>query len=254
MTLPYSIAARNVSLSATVTDDGGAVSGGTVEFRADGVSLSTVAVVSGRASTTYKVAAGATGTTAIEARFSGPGTSAGAVGTGSITISSGTGLATFVKADTTTQGSWQGVYGADGYHLPLAGSSLPKYVNTSLSGAAPFTWLYTTNDLRALQIPSIFLMSRNASCWFSASSLLVDLTFADTTARQVAVYMVDWDKIGRTQVVDILDANNNILDSRTVSNFAGGQYLVWNISGRVSIRVRNTNAAANAVLAGIFFR
>jgi hypothetical protein len=54
--------------------------------------------------------------------------------------------------------------------------------------------------------------------------------------------------------VDILDANNTVLDSRTMSNFVGGAYLVWNLSGHVIVRITNTNGPSNAVLSGIFFR
>ena len=53
--------------------------------------------------------------------------------------------------------------------------------------------------------------------------------------------------------MDILDANNNIVDTRFVANFGEGQYLVWNLSGHVTIRIANTGPF-NAVLSGIFFR
>jgi hypothetical protein len=65
--------------------------------------------------------------------------------------------------------------------------------------------------------------------------------------------MVDWTNMSRTQTVQIVDANENVLDTRSVSAFSGGQYLVWNLSGRVSIRFNNTNPSMNAVVSGIFF-
>jgi hypothetical protein len=52
--------------------------------------------------------------------------------------------------------------------------------------------------------------------------------------------------------VDILDANNTLLDSRSVSSFVNGQYLVWNLSGHVIVKI--TNTSSNAVLSGLFFR
>jgi len=54
--------------------------------------------------------------------------------------------------------------------------------------------------------------------------------------------------------VDILDSNNNVLDSRNVSGFVNGQYLVWNLSGHLTVRITNTNGSSNAVLSGIMFR
>jgi hypothetical protein len=71
----------------------------------------------------------------------------------------------------------------------------------------------------------------------------------------VALYLLDWDTyFGRSERVDILDANNTLLDSRNVSGFVGGEYLVWNLSGHVVVRVTNTNAASNGVVSGILFR
>jgi hypothetical protein len=94
---------------------------------------------------------------------------------------------------------------------------------------------------------------RIAACWNSATSIRIDLAFNDQAPHQVAVYMVDWTNMSRTQTVQIVDANENVLDTRSVSAFSGGQYLVWNLSGRVSIRFLNTNPSINAVVSGIFF-
>jgi hypothetical protein len=94
---------------------------------------------------------------------------------------------------------------------------------------------------------------RLAACWYSGSSFTVDLNFKDTSPHQVALYLLDWDNYyGRTERVDILDANNTLLDSRSVSSFVNGLYLVWNLSGHVIVKITNTNS--NAVLRGLFFR
>jgi hypothetical protein len=44
-----------------------------------------------------------------------------------------------------------------------------------------------------------------------------------------------------------------VLDSRTISGFQNGVYLVWNVRGHVLIRVTNLNPASNAVVSGLFF-
>ena len=96
---------------------------------------------------------------------------------------------------------------------------------------------------------------RIAACWYSFGTISVDLQFNDTATHQVALYLLDWDNyFGRTERIDILDANNTLLDSRTVSGFTGGQYLVWNLTGHVIARITNTNSQSNAVLSGILFR
>ena len=64
---------------------------------------------------------------------------------------------------------------------------------------------------------------------------------------------MDWDRVGRVDRVDILDVNNNVLDSRVVSGFGGGQYWVWNLSGHVTVRL-TTGSQYNAVVSGVFFR
>ena len=66
-------------------------------------------------------------------------------------------------------------------------------------------------------------------------------------------HAVDWDGLGRSQRVDILDAASlAVLDTRTMSNFQGGQSLTWSLTGRVKIRVTLTSGA-NAVVSGLFF-
>jgi hypothetical protein len=43
-----------------------------------------------------------------------------------------------------------------------------------------------------------------------------------------------------------------VLDSQTITKFKSGRYLVWNVSGHVTIRVTNTGKP-DAVESGIFF-
>jgi hypothetical protein len=53
--------------------------------------------------------------------------------------------------------------------------------------------------------------------------------------------------------VDVIDAaSQTVLDSRAVSNFRQGEYLVWNVQGHVTFRITNLGNG-NAVIGGIFF-
>jgi hypothetical protein len=176
-------------------------------------------------------------------------------GPGSTIAPPPSGTAAFVKTDTTTAGSWKGVYGADGYNILNDTVSYPAYVSVAASGNAIYTWAASTSDTRALQKASS-TTDRLASCWYSSGTVSIDLHFNDTSTHQVALYLLDWDVYtgGRLERVDIVDGNNALLDSRNVSSFANGEYLVWNLSGHVILRITNTNANANAVLSGIFFR
>jgi hypothetical protein len=164
-----------------------------------------------------------------------------------------TGAATFVKTDVTTLGSWKGVYGGDGFNVINDTVSYPTYVTATPSGYSLYTWAASTSDPRALQ-KGASVTDREAACWYSPSSFTIDLAFKDTLTHQVAIYLVDWDNwFGRVEQVDVLDGNNKVLDTRTVSSFIGGQYLVWNLSGHVVIRLTNLNSLSNAVLTGVFF-
>jgi hypothetical protein len=162
--------------------------------------------------------------------------------------------ATFVKADTTTHGSWKGVYGADGFNVINDNASYPSYVTVTPSGDSSYTWIASTTDLRALQ-KSASATDRIGACWWAYGLLNIDLAFQDGAAHQVALYLVDYDLYGggRSEQVDILDGNGTVLSTRFVADFSGGQYLVWNISGHVVVRITNANSRSNAVISGLFF-
>ena len=66
---------------------------------------------------------------------------------------------------------------------------------------------------------------------------------------------MDWDGYGggRSQRIDLIDAGTGtVLDSRTLSNFANGEYLLWNVTGSVTIMVTNLNPNSNALINGLF--
>jgi hypothetical protein len=159
--------------------------------------------------------------------------------------------ATFIKTDSSTAGSWKGVYGVDGFNVIGDTASYPSYVTVTSTGLLR-TWTTSTTDTRALQKASS--SDRIASAWYSWGSFTIDLRFTDNGTHQVALYLLDWDNYyGRIERVDVLDANNAVLDSRTASSFVGGQYLVWNLSGHVIIKVVNRNPSSYAVVSGLFF-
>src|SRR5258708_3319290 len=64
--------------------------------------------------------------------------------------------------------------------------------------------------------------------WFSPTSMNFDVNLTDGSAHQVALYSVDWETNERDQTIEVLDAGTGkVLDSRSISKFAGGQYVVW---------------------------
>ena len=177
----------------------------------------------------------------------------------SVTVSSSGAQAIFVGSDTTTQGNWHGVYGADGYALANAGQSLPAYDPTfAVQNQSTWTWATGTTDTRALQTDT--QGNRIAATWYSASSFSFDVNFTDTNTHQISLYLIDWDSQGRKQTVQIIDANSSaVLDTENApnpavssANFTAGTYLIWNISGHITIKV-TSSGAPNAVVSGVFF-
>jgi trimeric autotransporter adhesin len=161
--------------------------------------------------------------------------------------------ASFVSLDTKTAGSWIGAYGTDGYSLAnLTPQSLPGYSAFSVQNQANYTWSSSTTDPRALQVPGNSAQ-RTAATWYTGASFTMDVNLTDGQQHQVAVYALDWDSKGRSEMLQVLDAGSGaVLNSQTISNFSGGAYVVWNLKGHVQI-ICKALQGPNAVLSGIFW-
>src|SRR6185295_18637258 len=110
-----------------------------------------------------------------------------------------------------------------------------------------FTWAATTADVRAMQRP-LAATDRFAATWFNTTTFDIDVNLVDGLTHQVAVYSVDWDTTARAQRIDVLDASTGVvLDTRMISAFTAGRYLVWNLTGHVTLRVTKTGGD-NAVV------
>lgn len=160
---------------------------------------------------------------------------------------------TFVRADTTTGGTWTGTYGTDGYSIFGGASSLPSYVQFSTStGTQEYTWASPTTDVRALQTAPA-ATTRLAACDYAPTSFTLNVNLTDGASHTVALYMLNFDYQSRAQTVQVTDANTGaVLSTRSVTNFTGGQWLVWTITGDVKITITNAGGL-NPVASGIFF-
>jgi hypothetical protein len=164
--------------------------------------------------------------------------------------------AVFLRTDTTTQGNWKEKYGSAGFVLANDGQNIPAYArivlpsksSTAVSGTS--TWGDSIENVRGLQ--KVTDRSRIAGHWYGFSTFNIDVDLRDEKTHQLSLYLVDWDSDARIENIEVLDAvRQKMLDLRQVSKFTGGQYLVWNISGRVIIRAVPV-AGANAVISGLF--
>src|ERR1700686_520964 len=108
-----------------------------------------------------------------------------------------------------------------------------------------------TTDPRALQTGSG--AGRIASTWYGSGTFSFDVNLTDGNLHQFALYAVDWEANGRTETIQVVNANTNaVLDTRTLSGFSNGVYLVWSISGHVKINVIWTGGV-NGIVSGVFF-
>jgi hypothetical protein len=164
------------------------------------------------------------------------------------------------------------MYGADGYDLALGPQSPANgqltYGTYAVQNQDNWTWAASTSDPRALETDS--KGDRLAATWYSPANFSFDVNFTDGNTHQVALYVVNWDDQGRAETVQVLNASNPgapALDSQSIpntnssspsytnttgGNFENGTYLIWEISGHVTIQVSNTSSP-NAVVSGVFF-
>jgi hypothetical protein len=159
--------------------------------------------------------------------------------------------AAFVGTDSVTLGSWKGVYGADGATIVGDSEQDPAYAPMTSSGASTWIWAQSTNNSKALMKAAS--TDRIAACWYAPASFTIDVNMTDAQSHRIAFYCIDWSAAGRVQTIDVLDpATGSVLDTRTVSSFAAGVYLIWNISGHVRFRLSRI-AGPNAIVNGVFF-
>ncbi|MDB6038293.1 MAG: hypothetical protein JWM99_2134 [Verrucomicrobiales bacterium] len=206
-----------------------------------------------RDSTPYSGAFTLTESASLRVRAFKPGLSDSPNAQAKFTINSRPGTdvgAAFIGEDRTAQGSWPGLYGSTGFIVIGDWISLPGDLTVSVQGKSDHTWAYDVSESRALQKYSS--LTRLAACWYAAVSFEVDLNFTDVSDHKMAFYFLDWDQAGRQEQVEIFDSGTGgLLDRRSVTVFADGTFLKWNIHGRVLVRITRI-AGPNATLSGIF--
>ena len=155
-----------------------------------------------------------------------------------------------VNINGTVQGNWVGTFGTQGYDLAGGPSSLPSYASISVSGANINTWAASTTDTRGLENPSG--SGRTAITWASSGYMTINVDLTDGKVHDLSIYTVDWDNLGRTELVQLINpATGAVLSTRTVSSFSGGEYLQWAVTGDVEIKVTKLGGAWAAV-SGVF--
>ena len=167
--------------------------------------------------------------------------------------------------DLVTKGTWKGVHGSAGFAmaaLPANLISLPSFLTSLNFSPVPpvFRFADPTADIRGLQRPPLFA-DRISYVWFNnvgaSPNLTLDFDFADFKNHRVAFYFCDFDRQNRTQRIEFFDTTQGgaplLLDPpQTIANFGEGQYLFWDLSGRVRMVITKV-AGPDVILHGIFF-
>ena len=163
------------------------------------------------------------------------------------------GVAAFVSEDAVTQGNWKPYYGGDGGAYIAADSlydPLTGYATIQIFADAVTNRDAASAEMRALQ--RFGAPDRLLAEWIGNSSITFLLNLKDNAWHQLALYCVDEDRLGRQQMVSLVDpANNAVLDSRLLANFGEGKYLVWNIRGALKLRIQRWGMGP-ATASGLF--
>ena len=150
--------------------------------------------------------------------------------------------------DTTTQGSWIGVYGSTGYWLANDAQSLPGGATVTFANQTAGTWT-TGTSVRYLQRVSPNT-DRIASYWYNNSQFTMTVTV--TSPRILSLYFLDYDPAGRAGTIKVYDTNNNIvLFSDTISSFSNGIWWRFTVTGTVKFEF--TATSSNFTMSGLMF-
>ena len=158
---------------------------------------------------------------------------------------------TFLGTDTSTKGNWKGVYGQDGNVIAQHSFAPPLY--SIMNGVNTGILLVTdnTDDVRA---PLKFLYSyspteRIMSLWYNRFSMDFQVSATDNQQHRIALYFADFTPLPplasfypliRTITVQAVDRDTDtVLDSRALTDYTGGVYLIYNYSGNVTFRIVN---------------
>ena len=161
---------------------------------------------------------------------------------------------TFLGVDTTTHGTWTGVYGNAGYVIANEPPTYLPYASAHFMGDFIYTWAGLTSDPRALQTaPGATSRIASAYLQYSSAPFTININASDGNQHQVALYLMDWDSNSRNETITVSDASTGQLyDTQTFSNFHDGKWAIWNIEGNLNFTI-TTNSGLSGGVSGIFF-
>jgi hypothetical protein len=178
----------------------------------------------------------------------------------------------YAREDAETSGNWGGIYGRDGYVLfdyegvKKDRCELPPYVvsvqpSSRRNGGCLHAQLSVSiEDQRAPAPGRRNEPIRNVGQLYTGDpvacqqTMTVDVEVIENQKYKVALYFLDWDRMGRRQAVEVFDLKtlNRIAPVEIVKNFEQGKYLIYDCAQSARFRI-NQIRGKNAVLNAIFF-
>jgi len=159
----------------------------------------------------------------------------------------------FISTDSTTAGSWRNRYGSQGAYVVGASPAFPDFVINTTSGAGTVVRQKSTKNPTALENPNDVNHSIMAYL-VTPTSMTLDMTLTDSKPHRVTLYVADYENLRREERIEILDPNTLAVESETtVSDFARGKYVTFELSGHHLIRITKMSGLGGAVLSGVFF-
>ena len=189
-------------------------------------------------------------------------------------------LASAATIDSTTQGSWIGTYGSQGYILtayngasgtlssPAATAndvaSLPSYISSYgySSTTDQYVWAnpaYNPNPAPYAPVTSVLQNPGGgnpvAATAFNDGNFSLTLDLANAERFQLAVYALDYDKYNGRDITVSVGSDSAHLDAAT--GYQLGDYAVFNVNalaGPLTINIQqNAAGISNSTISGIFF-
>jgi len=156
----------------------------------------------------------------------------------------------FVGSDSVTKGNWINTYGSLAGYMPQRQSFVNDWISPTIPNLQLYSWNVMSPDQRGFPDgPYRFLPTL-----FSPAQIEIPFRMKDNRTYRFAFYFVDFDVRNRNLTVDIVNTDTGtLIDSRSITNFNGGRYLIWQLRGNFTIRIKNNGGASpDAVLSGFF--
>lgn len=167
------------------------------------------------------------------------------------------GTVAFTGLDPSTQGSWIGKYGSEGWSVVGIKDNIPDYATVKFINGAERIWADESDETEALQKPDGDL--RIASQRYAGLHEIIEIDFKDKNPHRVSLYLLDWERSGRWNVVDAIDANTRQrIDTQNITDFGSGIYLSYVCTGKIQFRITNVYSdrytlSKDAGFSAIFF-